>query len=120
MGIKPITVDSKELYMKKVIILIGVVLVAALMLASCQIEYGGTIKVKNNYKILGVAVPIDVTVIQGTDTTNDNKKTIEVGKTATWHFEKDGVYTVGCVIPPYVKPVTLLGGNTVELTIGED
>jgi len=108
--------------MKKLIAIL-VVLVAVLSLVTCQddIKYGGTIEVTNNFTItvLGVTgtTPIEVTVVKDLDTKNDNKKVIDAGETVKWHFEKDGVYTVGCLVALYLKPVSLVGGNTVKLTI---
>jgi hypothetical protein len=110
--------------MKNVIkLFVAVSIVAVLMFASCEIEYGGTIEVKNNVKILEQAIPIVVTVTKvgdsATDDNKNNKKTIPVGGTEKWHFDKDASYTVAC--PTYIlylpKVAILFGGNTVKYTI---
>jgi hypothetical protein len=111
--------------MKKMYKLFWVVLVSALMLASCsKLPKGGTIEVKN-----GLSTTTWVTVIKGELSTKmigdfledfeENGTPINAGKTESFDFDEDGVYAV-IAAPPitgfYKFPVTLLGGNTETVT----
>jgi hypothetical protein len=111
--------------MKNFIKLIGLILLAALMLASCKkiIPSGGTIEVTN-----GLSYTTFVTVTKGSldmlDTIKDafdiNDATpIEAGKTKAFSFDDDGTYII-LAFPPvtgFTDWAILFGGNTEKITV---
>jgi len=62
-----------------------------------------------------VTGPIKVTV--GKALSKGEEKEIAYGKSATWTFTEDGLYTVTSIVPPKVESVNLSGGNTKTVTI---
>jgi hypothetical protein len=107
--------------MKNVSKLIGLVLVALFVLASC--ETGGTIEVTN-----GSDLEAKVIVQKGesvpTDISFDKGKPIEAGKKASFSCDEDGVYIViagffeGSIFQSMnYDTVTLVLGNTESVTI---
>jgi len=111
--------------MKYFIKLFVVVLVAAFLSISCS-EKGGTIEITNQYNdssgILNANAFIIVKGIDIIDAAKDlasGKGTpISKGETKTVSFNEDGVYTVVALFPAgFTSPATLLGGNTVRVTI---
>jgi hypothetical protein len=100
--------------MKKLIIVVAV-LAAAMVFASCA-EKGGTIEVTNEYKILGTATPVVVSILKGLDVLES--ETIPAGGTKSFTLDEDGIYIIAA-LPGTPNPGTasLLAGNTVTVTI---
>jgi len=115
--------------MKNLFKLIGIILVAAFFMVSCGeddepiIKKGGTIEVTNGYSSV-----IFVVIVKGADTTsaldelgNNGGTPILPGKTESFKYDEDGLYTVCAlaiaVIQPLPQPVTLLLGGTKKITI---
>ena len=114
---------------KHAIAIIGLVF-AALLFGSCEIQKGGTIKVKNTEDY-----PVNIYITKGlTDgllTPPENvvtKKTIGAKGSGEISIDEDGIYYVRAFFPVLnsaelvgtVKPgamVNLLAGNTVSVTV---
>ena len=101
--------------MKKYVI-IGLVL-AALALGSCGGQKGGTIVIKNEYKLAGSAALATVTITSVIPPVF-KVETIPAGETKEITLEEDGTYKLEAV-PATVSPssVTLKGNNTVTVTV---
>jgi len=110
--------------MKNFIKLFVVVLVAAFMCISC-LEKGGTIEVYNsvngdpltNSNLFVIVKGVDVAGAFS-DLASGRGTTIAKGATKSISFDEDGLYTVVAFYPTgFTYPATLLGGNTVKVTI---
>jgi len=107
--------------MKNLLKLLGVVLAAAMILVSCEIEKGGTIEVTN-----GLDITTYVVIVKGVDYADAAKELAEGGGTAIKPGEKkaftkdeDGLYTV-VAIPPikvFSAQVTLGLGKVEKIKI---
>jgi len=107
--------------MKNLLKILGVVLVVACFLVSCEIEKGGTIEVTN-----GLNTPTYVIIVKGIDYADALKDLakgegtlIDTGAMKSFHKDNDGVYTV-VAIPPvltFIKTVTLTLGKTEKVTV---
>jgi len=118
--------------MKKLLKLLGVVLVATFVLAtvSCGeeeiIKKGGTIEVTNKLANNAIAYVI---IAKGSDyqkaleDLNEGKgKVINPGATESFKFDEDGIYTVcalavPALVQPVPQPVTLALGSTKKVII---
>jgi len=107
--------------MKNLLKLLGVVLVAALFLVSCEIQKGGTIEVTNGLKTQTYFVIVkgldyedaikDITAGRGT--------LLEPGAKKSFTKDEDGVYSVVAIppLPCFSGQATLALGNTEKITI---
>jgi len=106
--------------MKNLLKFLGLVLVAACFLISCEIEKGGTIEVTNktgypNYFIIVegsdfAGAVSDLTSGKGTLINNDETKKV--------YFDNVGIYTVIAANPAgFHKTVTLVLGKTERVTL---
>jgi len=89
---------------KHAIAVIGLVF-AALVFGSCELQKGGTIKVKNESNSLPVTVYITKGITDGIGSPPDNvvkKATIEAGKTGDILISEDGTYYIR---PFYILPI---------------
>jgi hypothetical protein len=107
--------------MKNLLKFLGVVLVAALFLISCNIEKGGTIEVTN-----GLDIQTRVVIVKGIDyadalkeLTSGGGTAIEPGKMKSFDKDEDGIYTVVATMSllPFSKQVTLALGKTETVTV---
>jgi len=101
--------------MKNLLKLFGVVLVAALILVSCNLEKGGTVEVTN-----GLSESTIVKVFKlGEDALNlGNTDVLNPGETKRWTFKEDGTYIVTAAPPlGFSQTVILLAGGTEKVTI---
>jgi hypothetical protein len=111
----------EDINMKNLLKILGVVLVAAFFLVSCNIEKGGTIEVTNGY-----SGPIYVIIVKGIDyagaikdLTNNEGTLIPVGEMKPFSKDNDGIYTVVSMppLPFFSKQVTLTLGKTERVTV---
>jgi hypothetical protein len=116
--------------MKKYAIAIIGLVFAALVFGACEIQKGGTIKIKNT-KNTAVTIYITKDALDGLLTPPSKeiaKKSIAANGSGEISFDEDGTYHVRAfsqvlntdVIPCSVKPsaiATLLAGNSVSVTV---
>jgi hypothetical protein len=112
----------EDINMKNLLKLLGVVLVAACFLVSCNIEKGGTIEVTN-----GLDIQTRVIIVKGLDyaeaikeLTSDGGTAIDPGAMKAFSKDDDGIYTVVAtkhLLDIFSKQVTLGLGKTETVTV---
>jgi len=118
--------------MKNFVKLFVVMLVAAILLGSCDLlQKGGTIIVKNDLdkankvsivKIDNITDLKNPKIKEAIDNLSSRGTEIKSGDQQKFTFDEDGVYVVAALLPKsgFAPPITLTAGITLTVTFDED